>query len=171
LEANNYKVVVTKKGYLSNVSTGIVVQETTEETDAANFLKAVVDAGQKAVLEKYATQVASSSTNTANGAMAISPDGTIIVTKDDDETFKKLADTYAKEFDAYKSIAKAYEATFVTVTLTPANAYLNGVIKTTKSTDADVAIDAASIKTAPKGVKVKLVQSLGANATGTPYVF
>ena len=152
-----YVLTATKDGYLPSTVNGILVVETTDKSDAALLLKTATDA-YTAILEKFAEQGGAGVTSITNGA-AVATDGVILDTQNTNDTFKGMADAYATVLERYQSLSKTYESTFVKLTLPPCNGYFEGTLKITKSPGKDITTDAASIKAAPEGVKVKLVSN------------
>lgn len=154
-----YVLTATKDGYLSSKVGGICVVETTDKSDAALLLNTATQAYQN-ILQEFAKQGGTGATSIAAGA-TVATDGVILDTQNTNDTFKGMADAYATVLERYQSLSKTYESTFVNLTLSPCNGYFEGTLKITKSPGKDITTDAASIKAAPEGVKVKLVSSNG----------
>ncbi len=163
-----YTLTVTKDGYLSNKVDGITVVETTDKSDAALLLNTAATA-YATILNTFAGVGGTGATAIAAGT-TIAADGLILDTQNTNDTFKGMADAYATILDRYANLSKTYESTFVTTTLTPCNAYVEGSLKITKSPQKNITTDAASIKAAPADVKVKLVSAAATGAT-TGYVY
>ena len=152
-----YVLTATKDGYLSGTVTGILVVETTDKSDAALLLDTAATAYQT-ILQEFAKQ-GSAGVTSITGGTAVATDGVILDTQNTNDTFKGMADAYATVLERYQNLSKTYESTFVNLTLKPCNGYFEGTLKITKSPGKDITTDAASIKAAPEGVKVKLVSN------------
>ena len=162
-----YTLTAKKDGYLSSTLTGIVVVETTDKSDSALLLATAASAYQT-ILEEFAKADGTGATTISSGSV-VATDGVVLNSQNINETYKGMADAYASLIERYQSLSKTYESTFVTTALTPCNGWFEGSLKITKSPEKDITTDAASIKAAPEGVKVKLVT---APATGfTSYVY
>lgn len=154
-----YVLTATKDGYLSNTVPNILVVETTDKSDAALLLNTATTAYQT-ILQEFAKQGSAGVTSITGGA-AVATDGVILDTQNTNDTFKGMADAYATVLERYQNLSKTYESTFVNLMLSPCNGYFEGTLKITKSPGKDTTTDAASIKAAPEGVKVKLVSGNG----------
>lgn len=154
-----YVLTATKDGYLSKTEGNILVVETTDKSDAAVLLGTAADA-YKTILQEFARQGGAGVTSITNGA-TVATDGVILDTQNTNDTFKGMADAYATVLERYQNLSKTYESTFVHLVLPPCNGYFEGTLKITKSPGKDTTTDAASIKAAPEGVKVKLVSGNG----------
>lgn len=154
-----YSLTATKDGYLPSTVNGILVVETTDKSDAALLLNTAAIA-YKSILEEFAKQGSAGVTSITGGA-AVATDGVILDTQNTNDTFKGMADAYATVLERYQNLSKTYESTFVKLELSPCNGYFEGTLKITKSPGKDTTTDAASIKAAPEGVKVKLVSDDG----------
>lgn len=154
-----YVLTATKDGYLSNTVPNILVVETTDKSDAALLLNTAATAYQT-ILQEFAKQGSAGVTSITGGA-AVATDGVILDTQNTNDTFKGMADAYATVLERYQNLSKTYESTFVNLMLSPCNGYFEGTLKITKSPGKDTTTDAASIKAAPEGVKVKLVSGNG----------
>lgn len=154
-----YVLTATKDGYLSNTVGNILVVETTDKSDAALLLDTAATAYQT-ILQEFAKQGSAGVTSITGGA-AVATDGVILDTQNTNDTFKGMADAYATVLERYQNLSKTYESTFVNLMLSPCNGYFEGTLKITKSPGKDITTDAASIKVAPEGVKVKLVSGNG----------
>lgn len=155
--AQEYELTATKDGYLSKTEGNILVVETTDKSDAAVLLGTAADA-YKTILQEFAKQGGAGVTSITNGA-TVATDGVILDTQNTNDTFKGMADAYATVLERYQNLSKTYESTFVHLVLPPCNGYFEGTLKITKSPGKDITTDAASIKAAPEGVKVKLVSN------------
>lgn len=156
-----YVLTATKDGYLPSTVNDILVVETTDKSDAASLLKTATDA-YTSILEKFAGQGGAGVTSITNGS-TVATDGVILDTQNTNDTFKGMADAYATVLERYQNLSKTYESTFVHLVLPPCNGYFEGTLKITKSPGKDITTDAASIKAAPEGVKVKLVSGTPGN--------
>ena len=166
-DKQKYVLTATKDGYLSNKVDNIYVVETTDKSDIATLLKAVKD-DFKTILEAFAKGAgATPNTVTANNVTAT--DGVVLNTQNTNDTFKPISEAEAALFDKYLALSKTYESTFVKTSLTPCNGWFEGTLKITKSPAKNITTDAASIKAAPEGVKVKLVSS--GNTGNNDYVY
>lgn len=154
-----YSLTATKDGYLSRIVDDILVVETTDKSDAALLLGIAANT-YKEILTEFAKQGSAGVTSITNGA-AVATDGVILDTQNTNDTFKGMADAYATVLERYQNLSKTYESTFVKLELSPCNGYFEGTLKITKSPGKDITTDAASIKAAPEGVKVKLVSDNG----------
>lgn len=154
-----YVLTATKDGYLPSTVNGILVVETTDKSDAALLLNTAATAYQT-ILQEFAKQGSAGVTSITGGA-AVATDGVILDTQNTNDTFKGMADAYATVLERYQNLSKTYESTFVNLMLSPCNGYFEGTLKITKSPGKDTTTDAASIKAAPEGVKVKLVSGNG----------
>lgn len=154
-----YSLTATKDGYLSRIVDNILVVETTDKSDAALLLNTAATAYQT-ILQEFAKQGSAGVTSITGGA-AVATDGVILDTQNTNDTFKGMADAYATVLERYQNLSKTYESTFVNLMLSPCNGYFEGTLKITKSPGKDTTTDAASIKAAPEGVKVKLVSGNG----------
>ena len=154
-----YVLTATKDGYLPSTVNGILVVETTDKSDAALLLNTAATAYQT-ILQDFAKQGSAGVTSITGGA-AVATDGVILDTQNTNDTFKGMADAYATVLERYQNLSKTYESTFVNLMLSPCNGYFEGTLKITKSPGKDITTDAASIKAAPEGVKVKLVSGNG----------
>lgn len=152
-----YVLTATKDGYLSGKKDGILVVETTDKSDAALLLGIAADT-YKEILKEFAKQGGAGATSIASGS-TVATDGVILDTQNTNDTFKGMADAYATVLERYQNLSKTYESTFVKLELSPCNGYFEGTLKITKSPGKDITTDAASIKAAPEGVKVKLVSA------------
>lgn len=150
-----YSLTATKDGYLSRIVDNILVVETTDKSDAALLLNTAATAYQT-ILQEFAKQ-GSAGVTSITGGTAVATDGVILDTQNTNDTFKGMADAYATVLERYQNLSKTYESTFVNLMLSPCNGYFEGTLKITKSPGKDITTDAASIKAAPEGVKVKLV--------------
>lgn len=164
-DKQKYVLTATKDGYLSNKLDNIYVVETTDKSDAKLLLDAAA-ADVKAILLKFAEQGGAGITTVSS---SVATDGILMNTQNTNETFKPISDAEATLLDKYLTLSKTYESTFVTTTLTPCNAWFEGTLKVTKSPEKNKTTDAASIKAAPEGVKVKLVTE--DNDAAKRYVF
>lgn len=150
-----YSLTATKDGYLSRIVDNILVVETTDKSDAALLLNTAATAYQT-ILQEFAKQ-GSAGVTSITGGTAVATDGVILDTQNTNDTFEGMADAYATVLERYQNLSKTYESTFVNLMLSPCNGYFEGTLKITKSPGKDITTDAASIKAAPEGVKVKLV--------------
>lgn len=157
--SQEYVLTATKDGYLSKTSGNILVVETTDKSDAALLLNAAAGA-YKDILKAFAEQGGEGATSIGAGS-TVATDGVILDTQNTNDTFKGMADAYATVLERYQNLSKTYESTFVKLELSPCNGYFEGTLKITKSPGKDITTDAASIKAAPEGVKVKLVSDDG----------
>nr|MCR4939680.1 carboxypeptidase-like regulatory domain-containing protein [Treponemataceae bacterium] len=145
-----YIVTIKKEGYLSTTANNISVYETTNNSDAAKVLDQMRIDCEK-ILEEYAKNTSSGAANA--GVTAISPDGTVLMSKDDDDTLKPIADEYAKLYEAYTKIEKTFEATFIQATLTPLNSAVEGTVNITTSSKGNETVTDSN---ACEGITVKI---------------